>query len=171
MVLFSYYRSIGVEFSSASLNLARLFTRWEMSSFLSNFPPHSTVCLLRPYFGGAGGCSVAAARIVYVRAAGSSATILSTSFYGRWALVILPSGLFKVLDPRHTYANFGTPQPEHARVHYPKAGSLRFRGCAPQVRGTVKNANDHPNGGRSRALRCSRTPWGLIAKKPRKLKS
>lgn len=50
------------------------------------------------------------------------------------------------------------------------AGRARRVGKYPTVRGTVKNSCDHPNGGRSRALRLSRTPWATPAKKPRKPK-
>ena len=48
-----------------------------------------------------------------------------------------------------------------------KAGSAVNAGKSPRVRGTVKNANDHPNGGRCRSLRLSRTPWGYTAKRSR----
>lgn len=41
-------------------------------------------------------------------------------------------------------------------------------GRAPQVRGTVMNPNDHPHGGRTRAIKYPRTPWGRSAKKSRK---
>jgi ribosomal protein L2 len=48
-----------------------------------------------------------------------------------------------------------------------KAGQFKNRGIKPLVRGTVKNANDHPNGGRNRSLLCSKTPWGYTTKKSR----
>jgi hypothetical protein len=35
------------------------------------------------------------------------------------------------------------------------------------VRGTAKNPNDHPHGGRTRAIRYPLTPWGRTAKKSR----
>jgi large subunit ribosomal protein L2 len=48
------------------------------------------------------------------------------------------------------------------------AGDARRYGQKPSVRGTAKNANDHPNGGRTRALKLSQTPWARPAKKSRK---
>ena len=47
------------------------------------------------------------------------------------------------------------------------AGFWRQLGFAPQVRGTAKNPNDHPHGGRTGAIRYPLTPWGRTAKKSR----
>lgn len=52
-------------------------------------------------------------------------------------------------------------------AYHNKAGAGVNVGVKARVRGTVKNANDHPNGGRNRSLLCSRTPWGYPAKKSR----
>jgi len=37
---------------------------------------------------------------------------------------------------------------------------MRAQARRPGVRGTVKNPNDHPHGGRTRAVKWPRTPWG-----------
>jgi large subunit ribosomal protein L2 len=48
------------------------------------------------------------------------------------------------------------------------AGDARRYGQKPIVRGTAKNPNDHPNGGRTRALKLPQTPWARPAKKSRR---
>jgi len=48
---------------------------------------------------------------------------------------------------------------------------MRINFKRPIVRGTVKNACDHPNGGRTRTLKKSKTPWGKIVKKKKYAKN
>lgn len=163
MSIFGYYRIIWR--ASNGLMDSQLFANYRWPAQLTNFPPHSRICLLSSIL--RSDCRTKAAT-QYVRAPGSSALLLSTKFYTRWALLLLPSKKFKILNPENIVACFGSTQPQGRISRQPKAGSSRNRGISPRVRGTVKNANDHPNGGRSRALRCSRTPWGQIAKKSRK---
>jgi large subunit ribosomal protein L2 len=47
---------------------------------------------------------------------------------------------------------------EHARLTSTRAGYRRNLGFCPQVRGTAQNPNDHPHGGRTRAIKYPRTP-------------
>nr|AGE93606.1 ribosomal protein L2 [Capsaspora owczarzaki] len=42
------------------------------------------------------------------------------------------------------------------------AGASRHRGIRPHVKGEAMNVVDHPNGGRTRGGKQSRTPWGKI---------
>lgn len=126
---------------------------------LQRFDYYSDVCL----FGGTATRLLAAAR-----APGVKATLLTPEFFPGWALVLLPSKQFKVYSNVDVSAQAGFVQ-VHARekVALSKAGRAVNMGHKPQTRGTVKNAKDHPNGGRARALRLSRTPWGVPTKKSR----
>jgi ribosomal protein L2 len=72
--------------------------------------------------------------------------------------VLMPSGAIKLFQNQN-YANHGWLAPEAlSSIYRNKAGYSVNIGIKARVRGTVKNANDHPNGGRNRAVKCSRTP-------------
>lgn len=79
-------------------------------------------------------------------------------------VVLLPSGLFK-------FFNSNIVCFKDVRVYikdfFFKRGAklLKWKGKKPTVRGTVKNPNDHPNGGRTRSMLKYMTPWGKIVKK------
>jgi large subunit ribosomal protein L2 len=45
-----------------------------------------------------------------------------------------------------------------------KSGFWRQKGFKPKVRGVAKNPVDHPHGGRTKAIRYPRTPWGKTTK-------
>jgi large subunit ribosomal protein L2 len=49
---------------------------------------------------------------------------------------------------------------EHELLSWGKAGSTRWRGRRPKVRGEVMNPVDHPHGGRTRGGRNVVSPWG-----------
>jgi large subunit ribosomal protein L2 len=49
---------------------------------------------------------------------------------------------------------------EHELISWGKAGSTRWRGRRPKVRGEVMNPVDHPHGGRTRGGRNVVSPWG-----------
>jgi large subunit ribosomal protein L2 len=49
---------------------------------------------------------------------------------------------------------------EHELISLGKAGSSRWRGRRPKVRGEVMNPVDHPHGGRTRGGRNVVSPWG-----------
>jgi len=157
MVFLGYHR-IATAWTFVGNSLSQYFFNWGWSAPLMRFAPHSRICLL-----------TAAAGAQFVRAAGSSAIILSTTFFNSWALLLLPSSKFKVFHPSQTLCSPGCVRYDAIAVNLrPRAGAQRNAGISPRVRGTVKNANDHPNGGRSRSLRCSKTPWGYVAKKSRR---
>jgi large subunit ribosomal protein L2 len=45
-----------------------------------------------------------------------------------------------------------------------KSGFWRTFGIKPIVRGVARNPIDHPHGGRTKAIRYPRTPWGKTTK-------
>jgi hypothetical protein len=96
MKIFGYYRFVG----NSNSNLFLFSKKWP--SFLINFLPHSRICLLGSKLSltlGINYCSSTATNIKYAKASGVFALILSTSFYVKWALILLPSQKFKILDP------------------------------------------------------------------------
>jgi hypothetical protein len=104
----------------------------------------------------------------YAVSGGSSALFISGNLWGAWAFILLPSGQPKFV-PASAYVSLGTAHPAvRMRRAIILAGDARRHGQKPCVRGTVKNPNDHPNGGRTRALNFFQTPWARPAKKPRK---
>jgi len=104
----------------------------------------------------------------YARAGGSTSLFIWGGLWGSWAFVLLPSGQPKFLHGT-TLAALGPAHPLlPQRREVILAGDARRHGARPTVRGTAKNANDHPNGGRTRALRLAQTPWARPAKKSRR---
>lgn len=94
----------------------------------------------------------------YAVAGGSSALFISSNLWGAWAFILLPSGQPKfVLGD--SYVSLGVSHPLYKdRRSIILAGDARRFGCKPRVRGTAKNPNDHPNGGRTRSLLLALTP-------------
>lgn len=94
----------------------------------------------------------------YAISGGSTALFISGDLWGSWAFLLLPSGQPKFI-PGSSHVLLGAPHPlEKNRRAIILAGDARRYGQKPRVRGTAKNPNDHPNGGRTRALRFSQTP-------------
>ncbi len=53
---------------------------------------------------------------------------------------------------------------EHSNCLNGKAGYWRSFGVKSLVRGVAMNPVDHPNGGRTKAIKYPRTPWGKTTK-------
>jgi large subunit ribosomal protein L2 len=53
---------------------------------------------------------------------------------------------------------------EKKKFHNTKSGYWRSLGFKSTVRGVAMNAVDHPHGGRTKAVRYQRTPWGKTTK-------
>jgi Ribosomal Proteins L2, C-terminal domain len=104
----------------------------------------------------------------YARAAGTTALVLIPKLSADMALVSLPSGQLCLLINTMYVNKGGLPPVDWKFFINTKAGYWRNLGNATTVRGTVKNPNDHPHGGRTRAIKYPRTPWGKTAKKSRK---
>jgi hypothetical protein len=91
---------------------------------------------------------------------GYHVTSLVLGTLGVRTLLSLPSGALRLVDSG-SWAwvgglGSGPEQGQRGRG----ARVMRARGHRPGVRGTVKNPNDHPHGGRTRAIAHPRTPWG-----------
>lgn len=71
---------------------------------------------------------------------------------------ILVSGWHYVLSGRNSLTDYNT-------ITFASAGSLKFRGLKPSVRGVARNPVDHPHGGRTKTNKPEKSIWGWIAKK------
>jgi hypothetical protein len=152
-VLFSYCQVAPDSLVTAGVLWAQKSWWWRLALLM----PHTNVTRV-PLYGGAG---------FYAVSGGSAALFVSGGLWGSWAFLLLPSGQPKfVLSD--SYVSLGITHPFYRdRRPVILAGDARRLGCRPRVRGTVKNPNDHPNGGRTRSLLLSLTPWAKPAKKPR----
>merc|ERR1719188_1235276 len=79
------------------------------------------------------------------RAAGTGAIVLSRD--EKWVTVKLPSSEIRMLK-KECWATIGkVGRPEAQLIKLGKAGKRRQLGWRPHVRGSAKNAVDHPHGG------------------------
>ena len=151
MVYLGYIRAATSVSSSSFFDF-----RWP--THLRHFQLYSRVCWLTQSPGG---------YVRYLRSAGVSGLVLSTRFLKRWAVVLMPSGSIKLFWNRVCGYSGWVMHEQGGLFYLNKAGAYVNAGVKPRVRGTVRNSNDHPNGGRNRSLLCSKTPWGYPAKKSR----
>ncbi len=99
------------------------------------------------------------------RAAGQYATLRSKD--GKFALIKMPSGEIRQLNPecRATIGQVGNL--ELMKVKVGKAGKTRYKGKRPHVRGVAMNPVDHPMGGgegKTSGGGHPVSPWGQLAK-------
>lgn len=127
--------------------------------YLTDFPLHSKISFLESSFN---------KKIQFIRSAGSRGLLLNNKYRCDKAIVVFPSFKVKVVNnSNRAFLDF--IQNELFRFHKLKnAGPYVNKGRKPTVRGIVKNNCDHPNGGKTRTICLSRTPWGKVAKKSRK---
>ena len=102
--------------------------------------------------------------VQYVRSAGSSARITKVDRGGHTALVRLPSGVRKFFSLYGLAMEGGNALRSKQRRIQTKSGIWRSFGLKPKVRGVARNPVDHPHGGRTKAIRYPRTPWGKTTK-------
>ncbi|TET55757.1 MAG: 50S ribosomal protein L2 [Dehalococcoidia bacterium] len=103
-----------------------------------------------------------------VHSAGSSARIVSKE--GKYVVLKLPSGELRKFHHR-CWATIGQiGNVDHGNIKLGKAGSKRWLGKRPSVRGAAMTPRDHPHGGgEGRAPRGMppKTPWGKPALGPK----
>lgn len=109
-------------------------------------------------------CSYFSKKSIYSRAAGTFCLFILKNLERNILKIILPSQKVKYLTIDY-YATVGRASNIYAyKFCIGKAGINRRLGKRPTVRGVAMNAVDHPNGGRTKAKKPERTPWGKIAK-------
>lgn len=104
------------------------------------------------------------AGIQYVRSSGSTAKLIKLDFNSHTAVVQLPSGVRKVFSVYSLASQGGVSLRDKRLTACTKAGFWKTFGKKSTVRGVAMNPIDHPHGGRTKAIKYPRTPWGKTTK-------
>lgn len=102
--------------------------------------------------------------IQYARSTGTFATVLKMDSRVSTALIKLPSGVKKVFSTFSLGSLGKVAIPENRKSANTSAGFYKKHGKKSKVRGVAMNPIDHPHGGRAKAIRYQRTPWGKTTK-------
>lgn len=103
--------------------------------------------------------------ITYVRSLGSKALLMKLDTRIGLGLVKLPSGVKKVFSAFSLATKGCANLPIlKNKLFNTKSGSFRKKGLKSTVRGVAMNPIDHPHGGRTKAIKYPRTPWGKTTK-------
>ncbi len=106
-------------------------------------------------------------KAIYIKSAGSSATLVSKNILTNLAIVRFPSGLRKLLSLDCTVSLGCISNHSHKDIVLGLAGRSRWLNRRPIVRGVAMNPIDHPHGGgegKTAAGRHPVTPWGKLTK-------
>jgi len=122
---------------------------------VKNLPRNRPVSLLEPLPGYG---------ILYTRSPGTSSSITKMDLRANTALVRLSSGVRKVFSVFSLGSLGPNPLSDNRYWKSNKAGYYRNFGRKSTVRGVAMNPVDHPHGGRTKAIRYPRTPWGKTTK-------
>lgn len=102
--------------------------------------------------------------VQYVRSGGVSARLIRVNLKNYTGIVQLPSGVKKSFS-LYSLTSFGPVALKvKRRARNTKSGYWRSFGVKPIVRGVAMNPIDHPHGGRTKAIKYPRTPWGKTTK-------
>ena len=101
----------------------------------------------------------------YSRSSGSSAKIIKLDTRTGLSLIKLPSGVKKVFSA-FSLSQEGPASTDFLKKQYlnTRSGFWRNNGFKSKVRGVAMNPVDHPHGGRTKAIKYPRTPWGKTTK-------
>jgi large subunit ribosomal protein L2 len=102
--------------------------------------------------------------IQYSRSTGTSARIVKMDSRVSTSLIKLPSGVKKVFSTYSIGSVGSVSLPENKKWGNNSAGFYKKFGKKSKVRGVAMNPVDHPHGGRAKAIRYQRTPWGKTTK-------
>ena len=98
------------------------------------------------------------------RSPGSHAKLLKVDPRTSLSLVKLPSGVKKIISIFSVGSLGRASLIPNSVVNITSSRSSLISGKAPRSRGVAKNPVDHPHGGRTKAIKYPRTPWGLTTK-------
>ena len=102
--------------------------------------------------------------VQYIRSAGCSGEVLKFDRSTHSALVRLPSGVKKFFSLYSMVCPSPAALDIKKNTGCTKSGFWRSYGVKPKVRGVARNPVDHPHGGRTKAIKYPRTPWGKTTK-------
>lgn len=102
--------------------------------------------------------------VQYIRSAGCAGKLVTFNWDKHTAVVQLPSGVRKLFS-LHSIASYQATALSIKKYHQVNnAGYLKNFGKKSIVRGVAMNPIDHPHGGRTKAIKYPRTPWGKTTK-------
>lgn len=101
---------------------------------------------------------------IFARSAGTYAKVMSFDFFNHTTTIALPSGRIRRFSLYAVAAVGPVAFSEKKRLRDTRAGTNRKLGKKVLTRGVAKNPIDHPHGGRTKAIRYPRTPWGKTTK-------
>jgi len=133
----------------------RAFLKTKVASLICYLKRLTTVCVLE----------LAPGRgAQYCISPGTSSRIFSFDQTLKTALIELPSDTKKLFSI-YSYVFCGNVSLRNKKQYRnTRAGHWRALGIKALSRGVAKNPVDHPHGGRTKAIRYQRTPWGKTAK-------
>ena len=103
--------------------------------------------------------------IQYIRSPGTKGLIRKMDSRISKSVVWLPSGVRKVFSTHSLGSEGAVDMHYHKYFSQRNAGYWRLMGSKPKTRGVAKNPVDHPHGGRTKAIKYQRTPWGKTTKR------
>lgn len=102
--------------------------------------------------------------IQYARSAGSWGKITKRDYLTHTAVAFLPSGVRKIVSTFSLILPNRSLGIDKRIMKNTKSGYRRSFGFKSIVRGVAMNPVDHPHGGRTKAIKYPRTPWGKTTK-------
>jgi large subunit ribosomal protein L2 len=103
--------------------------------------------------------------VQYVQSPGSKSLISKIDYKSGLALLKLPSGVHKTFSIYSSAALGSVIFSQRALKTQANAGFFKRKtGKKSLSRGVAKNPVDHPHGGRNKAIKYQRTPWGKTTK-------
>lgn len=97
-------------------------------------------------------------------ARGPTLRLCRSTFFNHTTTIALPSGRIRRFSLYAVAAVGPVAFSEKKRLRDTRAGTNRKFGKKVLTRGVAKNPIDHPHGGRTKAIRYPRTPWGKTTK-------
>lgn len=122
---------------------------------MSSLPRLSKLSLLELYPGKG---------VQYIRSAGSKGKLVKFDYEKHVVLIQLPSGVRKFFSTYSLASLGGVAFPQKKFTANTRAGFYKNLGKKSKVRGVAMNPIDHPHGGRTKAIKYPRTPWGKTTK-------
>ena len=102
--------------------------------------------------------------VQYARSAGSWGKVTNRDLVKYTSMVYLPSGVRKIVSIFSLALPGRSACFEKRLIRNTKAGFRKRFGFKSIVRGVAMNPVDHPHGGRTKAIKYPRTPWGTTTK-------
>jgi ribosomal protein L2 len=102
--------------------------------------------------------------IQYARSAWSWGKVTNRNLQNSTSVVYLPSGVRKIISIYSLIVPGRSAGLDKRLIKNTKSGYWRSQGFKSIVRGVAMNPVDHPHGGRTKAIKYPRTPWGTTTK-------